>query len=171
MMIVVALVLGGLGSAAATTQTQVRGVDFTALINERLDQFIALLEEEIPDNAGQLVKFIETARTGLAAGQTQPARQSFGVVITFLFALIEAGAVNALQMERFKLALALVADSVILAFPEEGLALSVGLYVSREKERVIGPFLGECIKEIRLALPTGEESFRLQTCKGVLPSG
>ena len=76
-----ALLLLGVGIASALTQPpQVREVDFSALLNERLDRFIALLAEEFGEAASQLVPFLEAGRSGLAAGQTQPLAQSLAVV-------------------------------------------------------------------------------------------
>jgi len=72
-------------------------------------------------------------------------------------------------------AAALVADAAVLAFPEEGLTVSLGLYRSSDspeetpQERVAGPFLGECPQAISLSLPSGEKRFELANCVSALP--
>ena len=68
-------------------------------------------------------------------------------------------------------AAALVADAVVLVFPEEEL---LGLYRSASPEetppeRVAGPFLGECPQAISLSLPSGEKRFELANCVSALP--
>ncbi len=168
------VLLMGLGIASALTQPQTREVDFTALLNERVDRFIALLTEEFGEAASQLVPFLEAGRAGLAAGQTQPLAQSLAVVASFLLTLTEAGRLAPLSAERVRAAAALVADAAVLAFPEEELTVSLGLYRSASPEetppeRVAGPFLGECPQAISLSLPTGEKRFELADCVSALP--
>jgi hypothetical protein len=151
-------------------QPQTREVDFNILINDRLDKLISLVKEEIPSSPDQLVEFLEAARTGVGSGQTQPAKQSLGIVAGVLLTLSELGSLSPLQVERIRLATTLVADAVLLAFPEENLTISVGLYANADgKERVVGPFLGDCVLRFTVALP-GAGDFNLKACVNALPT-
>ena len=156
-------------AVSGVMQPQTKEVDFNTLINDRLDKFITLLKEEIPNSADQLVGFLEAARTGLSVGQTQPATQSLGIIAGVLLTLSELGALSPLQIERTRFATTLVADTVLLAFPEDNLTVSVGLYANADsKERVVGPFLGDCVQKFTVALP-GAGDFNLKTCTNALP--
>lgn len=159
-----------LGSASMILQPQPREIDFNALINDRLDKFIAVLKEEIPNASDQIIGFLEAGRAGLAAGQTQPMQQSLGVTASITLSLSEAGLLKALQVERIRFAATLVADAVLLAFPQENLTVSLGLYVAGDQERIAGPFLGDCATKINVTLPSGSKDFELKSCVSTLPS-
>jgi hypothetical protein len=97
-------------------------------------------------------------------------QQSLGVTASITLSLSDAGLLKALQVERIRFAATLVADAVLLAFPERNLTVSLGLYVAGDQERVAGPFLGDCATKINLTLPSGPKDFELRSCVSILPS-
>lgn len=73
--------------------------------------------------------------------------------------------VDDFQVERVRLASTQVAEAVTLAFPNEGITLSLGRYSNGDQEQVIGPFVDDCIPAIDVA---GRGQFELQACERTL---
>jgi hypothetical protein len=138
-------------------------VDFQALIDERLDNLLDLLQEEIPNAAGNLIPFWEQARSGIAAGSLEPVVQGFAVTASVLFTLNRSDRLGDLGFERLQQAATVVADAVLLAFPEAGLTIRAGRYKAPEGDEqvVVGPFLVNCVSTFRIQ---GEGDFQLQEC-------
>ncbi|MFB6286029.1 MAG: hypothetical protein ABEK03_05560 [Candidatus Bipolaricaulia bacterium] len=150
-------------TSAQMSQPSSRTVDFATLINDRIDNLTALLQEELPEASSNLIPFWEQARSGISSGSLQPIVQSVIVTNTIQFTLQRSGRLSRLGDERLQQALALVADAVILGFPDAELPLLVGRYIGPDgnEEAVLGPFLNTCPDDFRIQ---GVGDFQLDDC-------
>lgn len=166
----VVLVVGAAAAAAAMiAPPQSREVDFQTLIDSRIDNLTAVLQEELPDSASSIIPFWEQARSGVLQGSFDSLEQGLAATSTSLYALKRFGAVNDLSRERIQQATMLVAGAVILGFPEADLSLHTGHYLGpdREEQAILGPFLEECSKTFEVET-VGE--FQLDECVSSAPT-
>ncbi len=164
--LLIGLTLGGLLLVApwvpGGSQPSQPEVNPQALLEARLDNFTALLREELPEAADNLLPFLEPLRSGAADVGVEALVQAFTATAVFLATLRYTGKLDGLGYLRLQQAAALLADGLIIARPDLGLALYAGLYRGPQgDERVVSPFLANCAQTWRIQ---GVGDFELQEC-------
>ena len=121
--LLISLALGGLLLVApwvpGGSQPSQPEVNPQALLEARLDNFTALLREELPEAADNLLPFLEPLRSGAADADVgvEAFVQAFAATALFLATLRYTDKLDGLGYLRLQQAAALLADGLIIARP------------------------------------------------------